>query len=552
MVNPTPLKRNDNVSILNAIRDEASGEYQSRIPEATQGSIQNTLANLVAFRPQMNEFVSALVNRIGVVIAKNNAWTNPLAEFKRGMLPFGSTIEEIQTGLLKAKTYDPDRDQMEQTLFSTEVPPVKSLFHTINRQNMYKVTVNDMLLRRAFITDTGISDFLGQLMQSPSTSDSWDEFILITKLFSIYEKLGGFFHVYVPEIRDDETDVTVAKTFLKRVRSTAGNLKFLSTRYNAAHMPISAQPEELILFTTPEFNAAMDVDALSAAFNMDRAKANTRIIEIPAEYFGIDGCQAILTTRDFFVIADTLFEATAQWNPASLNTNHFLHHHSIISTSLFAPAVMFTSNGADVIIATPQNITTVSAITIEPVDGAAVTEAVRGGMIALLAEGVDANDNINSGVRWTVTGNSSVWTYITPEGNLHVAADETASELTVTAIAAWVNPANPRSDSPTASLAVTVAAEPAAGELWPETGAVTSIMVKDTAVPVVAGTTAYTVVMPELTALGKNDILVESTGVSVVSVTVAKNAALGWIATIVTDAGPSSAPITYVVTVNLA
>ena len=547
----TPLKVTDNASILDAIRAEASDQYLSRIPEATQGGVEATLLALTEFRPLMNEFISSLVNRIGTVIARNNAWTNPFAPFKRGMLTYGNTIEEIQTGLLKAHGYDPDRDYMEESLFGTEVPESKSIFHTINRQNFYKVSINDMLLRRAFIEDGGLSAYVNQLLTTPSTSDNWDEFLLMTKLFALYERMGGFFHVAVPELARGKGTPEDAKAALRTVREFAEILQFISTEYNAAHMPISAQPEQLILFTTPAFKAAIDVEALAAAFNVDYAKIQPRIITIPDTFFGIDGCQAILTTEEFFVCADTLLEVTSQFNPVSLNTNQFLHHHEIVSASLFAPAVMFTINQDDVMVMTPPNITTVSAITIEAIDGVIPTTVSRGGMIALLAEGIDANSIINSGVRWAITGNTSIWTYVTAQGVLHVAPNETAATITVYAYSSWVDPTNVRNNPPVASLVVTLATSPAANELWPETGAVAGITIAGTPLPAFApATLTYAYNDTALTALTVNDIVVDGSGVSVTVDVVPVTG--GWTVTVVTDAGISSAPVTYTVNVTHA
>ncbi|WP_218937956.1 hypothetical protein, partial [Bacillus cereus] len=104
--------------------------------------------------------------------------------------------------------------------------------------------------------------------------------------------------------------------------------------------------EDLILIVTPEVKANIDVEALAAAFNLSPVDMYARVIPVPTEQMGIDNAQAILTTKDFFVIADNLLENTSQPNPVSLGTNYFLHHWEVISASLFVPAVMFWT-GAD-------------------------------------------------------------------------------------------------------------------------------------------------------------------------------------------------------------
>src|SRR5690349_838319 len=100
------LKPTSNEITLDRIRKGMSPDYQSRIPEATKAGVQATMKALMGYRPARNQFIDALVNRIGLTYAQSVSWSNPLAEFKRGMLGFGDTIEEIQLGLIKAKTYD--------------------------------------------------------------------------------------------------------------------------------------------------------------------------------------------------------------------------------------------------------------------------------------------------------------------------------------------------------------------------------------------------------------------------------------------------------------
>ena len=108
-------------------------------------------------------------------------------------------------------------------------------------------------------------------------------------------------------------------------------------------MPVWARPEDLILITTPEVVANINVSTWAAAFNLDKQQMEAQIITVPRSRINIDGAQAILTTKDFFVIADNLLENTSQPNPVSLGQNYFLHHWEVISASLFVPAVMFLS-----------------------------------------------------------------------------------------------------------------------------------------------------------------------------------------------------------------
>lgn len=465
-VNVNPLKPSSNELMLDAIRKEMSPAYQARVPEATRAGVKETARALMHYRPHMNEFVDALVNRIGSVQVRNTSWTNPLAMFKSGLLEFGDTIEEVKVGLVEGKTYDADREHLERDIFGTHATPVQSNFHRVNRQNYYPITVNEPLLQRAFLETNGLSSFISQLLQAPTTSDQWDEFLLMCSLFPEYEANGGFYHVQVPDVERIESDSSDAKRVLTQLRAMAGNLTFLSSRYNAAHMPAAASRDNLVIFATPEFVAKIDVEALAGAFNMERMQMTGRIIEIPKENFGIDGAQALMTTDEFFVVHDTRLENTSAPNPVGLQTNYFLHHWQIISASRFAPAVLFNTEVDDTPVYEIQPVTGISALTVKDDEGNTVTTVERGQKYVCEAEATGTGDFVDRAVVWSVVGAHDTATRISETGVLSVGPAE-ATPLTVRAETAWTDPAvgNVRS-SHTVEKSLTVDGE--ALPEWPD------------------------------------------------------------------------------------
>ena len=79
------------VNVLNVIRQNATAVYQDRIPEATAENLHEVGDAILTYEAQANEFVNALVNRIGLVILNNRMATNPLAALKKGRLAVGET-----------------------------------------------------------------------------------------------------------------------------------------------------------------------------------------------------------------------------------------------------------------------------------------------------------------------------------------------------------------------------------------------------------------------------------------------------------------------------
>lgn len=429
----------DNVDWLNAVRNELGYDYQSLIPEATQANVQDVIQRLWRFKPQLNQFVDALVNRIGLVIFQEWSWSNPLAPLKRGMLNWGETIQEIMVGLIDADEYDSDRDELEKELFGSKEPNVQASYHTVNRRNRYKLTVKEPLLRNAFTEPNGLSNFIGQLMASAQKSDQYHEYLLMANLFKEMDQAAdGLYNVNIGDIGDEGSTPEENRYALRRMREFGTTLQFPSTAYNLAHMPQAINPDDLILFTTPEANAAMDVEALAAAYNIDKAEFNSRKFVLPQEHYGIPGFQAALTTKEFFVVADQRIDTTSLYNPAALLTNYWLHHWQVISASRFAPLVMFNSlRPSTTLTKTEYEVTGITAFTITDEDGVAAPTSVERNErynIGVEAETTPAGGPLTA-VRYAVEGATSILTRITNNGVLRVGMDEEATTLTIRATA---------------------------------------------------------------------------------------------------------------------
>jgi len=452
-----------------------------------------------------------------------------------GMLGPGDSIEEIMVGLIKAKTYDPNRDALEQELFGTEPIEVQTNYHRVNRRDKYKVTINQPLLTQAFNRPQGLMTFAGQIMAAPGKSDQWDEFLTMCRLFAEYERNGGYHKVKIRDISNPDSATLAAdsKAVLTRIRSTVETLKFISTAYNAARMPIAAQPDELILFVTTDFAATLDVEALAGAFNVEKMALSGRIITIPKEQIGIENVHAILTTKDFFVVADQLFETTSQYNPASLQNNYWLHHWQVVSASRFVPAIAFTVDEGDEIIKLNPPVTALEALTVTASDGTEnVTTVNRGERYQVNTDTV--TDGNSDGVRWSLTGNTSPRTYLSQTGVLTVGGDEWGT-LTVRATSTWLDPENVMQNGPSQTITLAVAGTPTL-DAWPAVDnpdtagddaahRVTGITVQGVAVSPAfdPAVTTYTADVPDLANVAKSDVQVQGPDAGDVKITKAGN-----------------------------
>lgn len=454
-----PLTDFNNVQLLNMIRNESSPEYQRRIPAATQSNMDITVSTLMSSTQLKNEFYSSLINRIGGTMVHTWKWSNPLSVFTRASQTYGDTWQEIAVGMPLAQVYDPNAEYLGADNFRKWKVDVDSLYHRLDFAHFYPVTTDDKTLRRAFTSDNGLSSLTSQLIQSCYNAAEVDVFEAMCHMFTQYARLGGYWRVHMDADLNKMTSTQdEARGLLRQIRSWADSLKFVSTRYNARHMPTFAKPDELVLFCSPEVKSALDVQGLATVFHRTDAEPTIdRIIVVPEDRFGIDGVQAILTTDKFLIDIPVIEEMTQQTNPVNINSvNNYLHMQRIISVSGFAPAVLFWNGAAstdNVVLPTgTAAVTPKFALKLSTYgEGATTPENVaRGGAVQVEADTTITNDGQASwrsgAVKYSIGATDkqlSEWTYISPTGVLVVGIDEANTVIPVQATADYINPATP-------------------------------------------------------------------------------------------------------------
>lgn len=333
----------ESYNIINAIRnsDPMFGQY---VPLASAENVADVGHAITINKVIQNNFINALVNRIGLVVIHQISLQNPLRRFKKGFMPMGYTIQEIFVDLVKGLKYD--AEEAEDKVFARTIPNVHTLYHELNRQDYYPITIQDDTIKQAFVSWEKFGEFIAQLINSVYNTAEVDEYkYMKLALDNYYAK--GLFRV---EAIDNPLDSNVAMTdFVKKVRAmvTRMTLPQGSRQYNSIGVHTRSELEGLHLFVDADLMATMDVDVLARAFNMNSSTflANVTILDDLASKS--KGVQAILVDESIFMVYDTKQEFASIQNPRGLYTNYFFHVWQIISTSRFANAVAFV-NRADV------------------------------------------------------------------------------------------------------------------------------------------------------------------------------------------------------------
>ena len=357
-----PSKTNVSVDVLNRIRESASVNYQTAVPIATAnaGNIRDIGAVIIDSPNLQNEFLNALINRIGKVVIKTRLFKNPLKPFNKGDLAYGETIEEVFVNLCDAHQYNAQAS--ESTVYQREFPDVKSQFHVVNSEIFYKQSAGRRELEKAFLSGEGVYDLVEYIIQKMYVSANYDEF-LVMKYLIAKAALDGTTALYpVSAVVDEAT----ARGLLKGVKLMSNNFEILSTDYNTAGVYNSSAKEDQYLIIDNSNDSNLSVDCLAYMFGPQFAKADAKKIRIDGfdkldiprlkkvlglvddpftsdEIAALGNIEGVLVDWAWFQIYYKLFETTFIQNPENLYENTWLHLWKIYSRSIFENCVIFAS-----------------------------------------------------------------------------------------------------------------------------------------------------------------------------------------------------------------
>ena len=425
---------NVSVDVVNAIRNSASQNFKDYVPIATPDAESiRTIGAIIMDHPELqNEFLSALVNRIGRVMITSKLYSNPWADFKKGMLEFGESIEEVFVDIAKPFQFDPAI--AETNLFKREKPDVKSAFHIMNYQKFYKSTIQNAQLKQAFLSWDGITDLIAKIVDAMYTGANYDEFLTMKYLLGRSILNGNL----KAETIADYTTVANMKSVVATIKGVSNDLEFLSTKYNRAGVHTHTLKPNQYIIVNAKFDAVMDVEVLASAFNMDKAEFmgrrilvdsfgsidSARLAELfdedpaytaftDAEIAALDAIPAVIVDKDWFMIFDNFIEFTEAYNGEGLYWNYFYHVWKTFSVSPFANAVMF-------VVGTPS----ITSVTVSP----ATASASASQTVQFSAAVVTANFAPQT-VKWTATSTDTEDFTITQTGALRIGSTVTADDV---------------------------------------------------------------------------------------------------------------------------
>ena len=340
----------DNVTFTKALSTATSQEFQDRIGTVTKENMHKIGEIITTYPTAKNEFVSVLTNQVAKQRFFTKSYENPYKLFKKGMLPYGKSIESIFVDIVKGKdrTRKTDGGQLATDLLTRENPNVKVEYYTENKQMQYQATISDEELKGAFRTENGLSELTSRILQAPLNSAEYDDFLLVKHALS---------HVKGAEVKlgktayDKLTLQEKAQSLVTAIKSYILKMGFLSNQYNGQGVMTYSKPEDLVCFVPTDLLAVMDVQLLAQAFHVSYDQINLHVLPIDnfvkcvgtgeSTYAEDTETQCIICDKEALQIWETLNSSETFRNPQALYTNVWFNRWGIVASCNFVNCVKF-------------------------------------------------------------------------------------------------------------------------------------------------------------------------------------------------------------------
>lgn len=335
--------------VFNVIRANSTEVFMNTVPSATKDNIQ-VIKNILfndSYQPMLNEFVTNLINRIGLTIIRNKSYNNPLAIFKKGSVPLGTDIQDIYENPAVAEQYEYSNTAMAKLLTITD-PDTHVAYYRRNRQDLYTKTIAREGLQGAFVSWEEFENYIAGITNSLYSGNYIDEFKYTKQLVDGAYDAGKV----IQKVVTNPTTEATSKAFLKEVRSLYDMMTFPSTDYNAYSKFSGAKgtvttwtdADRICLIVRADVMANVDVDALASAFNIDKANFIGRVIKV--DKFENEEILGVVCDESWLQIYDNIFRFDEFYNARTMSWNEYLHAWGTYAICPFANAVMLVTGAS--------------------------------------------------------------------------------------------------------------------------------------------------------------------------------------------------------------
>lgn len=428
------LSRTTNAELLSYIINQ-DPTLSDEIDLPVQGESIAPIGKLILSNQRYRNAFLNIVNVIGLTVINDRRWKSPWDEFtEKGTMNAGQTVRELYVDIANVYNYNSFKDD-ETHFLENVVPNVYEYMHELNYEKFYKTTTSDEEIAMAFNTEGGLLSLIQKVVASLYEGYEYDKYI-VAKYLLCRRMLDGTMATHT--LTADNVRGKVAE-----MKSISDKMTFRKPNYNPAGVRSFSSFDNQFFILTTDFDGSMSTEVLATSYFRNDAmlKSNMSIVDgfddhdsarltelledayiqfTEAELQELATVPAVIVDRDFFQIYNYYYDnrATEFFNPESLRTNHWLHTKKVVSSSPFAPAIIFTT-------LTPS----ITSVTVSP---SSATINV-GQKLQLTAEVVNVGF-ANKAVKWNVDDDALAdGVVIDTKGLLTVPSTATVESITVTA-----------------------------------------------------------------------------------------------------------------------
>lgn len=269
------------VNALNKMREWSSTIYHQYVPIVTADSNINDFGKPILdsnLTPVYNEFFS-LIKRIAMAAIDARRFSNPLTFLEGDELPLGYAIENVHVNPVEGRQFNVN-DMV--GLLQKYDANFKTEFLNVNVDLQFPVSVTRAKVRNAFTSWSELEAFINGIIESLYNSAEIEQYKLTKGLVATAYKSNQVQY----EVVTKPTTEATSKAFVKTLRKYFTKFRFPSSAYNAwkkvnpddSAVITHTNPEDVVVLIASDYEAEIDVDVLSRAFNMTKSEVLGRVV----------------------------------------------------------------------------------------------------------------------------------------------------------------------------------------------------------------------------------------------------------------------------------
>ena len=301
----------------------------------------------------LNDFIG-LLKKVVYTAVYTKTFNNPLASLEGDRMPLGQFIEDVYINPAKARGFDVNDFA---GLLQKYEAQVATQYLTVNSDLQYMVTITREKIRNAFTSWDNLEALVSGMVNSLYNGAYITRYNQTKGLALAAFNAGAIKY----EVITNPTNEATAKALVRKMRADYSKMQIPSTAFNAwadvkgegaFALKTWSNPEDIVVLISADVEALIDVDVLSAAFNMSKADFLGRVIVVDDfSQFADDGTKAVdgsmikamICDKAWFKIKTQDFAMDEFYNMNNRTWQYGLNDVRMVNYSLFANAKIYTT-----------------------------------------------------------------------------------------------------------------------------------------------------------------------------------------------------------------